>query len=51
MAYYHDYLAVEYGTYPRQDDLMDRLWERSPLKHVARVITPVLFLHGALALQ
>ena len=46
MAYYHDYLAVEYGAYPHQDDLMDRLWERSPLKHVARVSTPVLFLHG-----
>jgi len=46
MAYYHDYLAVEYGGYPHQDDLMDRLWERSPLKHVARVKTPVMFLHG-----
>lgn len=46
MAYYHDYLAVEYGAYPHQEDLMDRLWERSPLKHVARVRTPVLFLHG-----
>jgi dipeptidyl aminopeptidase/acylaminoacyl peptidase len=46
MAYYHDYLAVEYGAFPHQDDLMDRLWERSPLKHVARVRTPVLFLHG-----
>jgi dipeptidyl aminopeptidase/acylaminoacyl peptidase len=46
MAYYHDYLAVEYGAYPHQEDLMNRLWERSPLKHVARVRTPVLFLHG-----
>ena len=46
MAYYHDYLAVEYGAFPHQDDLMDRLWERSPLKHVARVKTPVMFLHG-----
>jgi dipeptidyl aminopeptidase/acylaminoacyl peptidase len=46
MAYYHDYLAVEYGAFPHQDDLMDRLWERSPLKQVARVRTPVLFLHG-----
>ena len=46
MAYYHDYLAVEYGAFPHQDDLMDRLWERSPLKHVARVRTPVMFLHG-----
>ena len=46
MAYYHDYLAVEYGAFPHQDDLMDRLWERSPLKHVAHVRTPVMFLHG-----
>ena len=46
MAYYHDYLAVEYGAFPHQDDLMDRLWERSPLKHVGRVRTPVMFLHG-----
>lgn len=46
MAYYHDYLAVEFGAYPHQDDLMDLLWERSPLKHVAKVSTPVLFLHG-----
>jgi dipeptidyl aminopeptidase/acylaminoacyl peptidase len=46
MAYYHDYLAVEYGAFPHQGDLMDRLWERSPLKHVGRVKTPVMFLHG-----
>ncbi len=46
MAYYHDYLAVEYGAFPHQGDLMDQLWERSPLKHVARVRTPVMFLHG-----
>jgi dipeptidyl aminopeptidase/acylaminoacyl peptidase len=46
MAYYHDYLAVEYGAFPHQDDLMDRLWDRSPLKYVARVETPVLFIHG-----
>jgi dipeptidyl aminopeptidase/acylaminoacyl peptidase len=25
---------------------MDVLWERSPLRHVARVKTPVLILHG-----
>lgn len=46
MAYYHDYLAVEYGAFPHQGDLMDELWERSPLKHVARVRTPVMFIHG-----
>lgn len=46
MAYYHDYLAVEFGAFPHQEDLMDLLWERSPLKHVARVRTPTLFIHG-----
>ena len=46
MAYYHDYLAVEFGAYPHQEDLMDLLWERSPLKHVANVRTPTMFIHG-----
>ncbi|HXV62250.1 MAG TPA: S9 family peptidase [Vicinamibacteria bacterium] len=46
MAYYHDYLAVEFGTFPHQGDLMDVLWERSALKHVAKVKTPVLLVHG-----
>jgi dipeptidyl aminopeptidase/acylaminoacyl peptidase len=46
MAYYHDYLAVEFGAYPHQDDLMDLLWERSPLKQVARVRTPTMLVHG-----
>jgi dipeptidyl aminopeptidase/acylaminoacyl peptidase len=51
LAYYHDYLAVEFGGYPHEAweerrPLMDLLWERSPLRHVARVRTPVLFLHG-----
>lgn len=46
MAYYHDYIAVEFGAFPHQEDLMDLLWERSPLKHVARVRTPTLIVHG-----
>jgi dipeptidyl aminopeptidase/acylaminoacyl peptidase len=46
MAYYHDYLAVEFGAFPHQEDLMDFLWERSPLKHVAKVKTPTMFIHG-----
>jgi len=46
MAYYHDYLAVEFGAFPHQDDLMDVLWERSPLKHVANVRTPTMLVHG-----
>jgi dipeptidyl aminopeptidase/acylaminoacyl peptidase len=46
MSYYHDYLAVEFGAYPHQDNLMDLLWERSALKHVAKVRTPTMFVHG-----
>ena len=46
MAYYHDYLAVEFGGFPHEGDLMDVLWERSPLKHVAKVTTPVMLVHG-----
>jgi dipeptidyl aminopeptidase/acylaminoacyl peptidase len=45
-AYYHDYLAVEFGAYPHEGDLMDRLFQRSPIRHVARVKTPLMFLHG-----
>lgn len=45
-AYYHDYLPVEFGAYPHEGDLMDRLFQRSPIRHVARVKTPVMFLHG-----
>lgn len=46
MAYYHDYLAVEFGALPHQENLMDLLWERSPLKYVANVRTPTMFVHG-----
>ncbi len=46
MAYYHDYLAVEFGGFPHEDGLMDLLWERSPIRYVHQVDTPVLLLHG-----
>lgn len=46
MAYYHDYLAVEFGAFPHQGNLMDILWERSALKHVGNVKTPVMLVHG-----
>jgi len=46
MAYYHDYLAVEFGRYPHEKDLMDTLWARSALRYVSRVKTPVMFIHG-----
>ena len=46
MAYYHDYLAVEFGSFPHQNGLMDLLWERSPIRYVQKVKTPVMFMHG-----
>jgi len=45
-AFYHDYLAVEFGAYPHEANTLDLLWERSPLRYVAKVKTPVLILHG-----
>jgi dipeptidyl aminopeptidase/acylaminoacyl peptidase len=46
MAYYHDYLAVEFGAYPHERGLIDKLWERSPIRYARDVRTPVLLLHG-----
>jgi dipeptidyl aminopeptidase/acylaminoacyl peptidase len=45
-AYYHDYLAVEFGAFPHQKGLMDELWKRSPLRYVDRVKTPTMLVHG-----
>ena len=46
MAYYHDYLAVEYGRYPHEGGLMDTLWAHSALRYADRVKTPTMFVHG-----
>ncbi len=46
MAYYHDYLAVEFGSYPHEKGLIDTLWERSPIRYAKDVKTPTLFIHG-----
>ena len=46
MAYYHDYLAVEFGSFPHQKGLMDVLWQRSPIRYVQNVKTPVMLVHG-----
>jgi dipeptidyl aminopeptidase/acylaminoacyl peptidase len=46
MAYYHDYLAVEFGAFPHENGIMDILWERSPIRYASKVKTPTLFIHG-----
>jgi len=46
MTYYNQYEAMEWGAYPHQGNLMDVLWERSALKHVANASTPTMFMHG-----
>lgn len=46
MCYYNQYEQMEWGAFPHQRDLMDVLWERSALKHVAKARTPTMLLHG-----
>ncbi len=46
VSYYHDYLAVEYGGFPHEKSIIDKLWERSAIRYANRVKTPVLFIHG-----
>ncbi len=46
MTYYNQYEQMEFGVFPHQGDLMDVLWERSALKHVAKAKTPTLLIHG-----
>jgi dipeptidyl aminopeptidase/acylaminoacyl peptidase len=46
MTYYNQYEEMEWGARPHQGNLMDVLWERSPLKHVANAKTPTLLVHG-----
>jgi dipeptidyl aminopeptidase/acylaminoacyl peptidase len=45
-TYYNQYEQMTFGIFPHQGSLMDTLWERSALKHVAKVATPVLMVHG-----
>ena len=46
MTYYNQYEQMEWGAFPHQGNLMDVLWERSALKHIANVHTPVMLVHG-----
>jgi dipeptidyl aminopeptidase/acylaminoacyl peptidase len=46
MSVYHDYLQQEYGAKPHVGGIMDMLWERSAIRFVNRVKTPVMFIHG-----
>ena len=46
MTYYNMYEQMEWGAPPHQGNLMDVLWERSALKHVAKVKTPTMLVHG-----
>ncbi|MGE5246248.1 MAG: prolyl oligopeptidase family serine peptidase [Betaproteobacteria bacterium] len=46
MAYYHDYLAVEFGAFPTEDHVMDELWKRSAIRYANQVKTPTMFCHG-----
>ena len=46
MAYYNQYEQMTFGVMPHQGNLMDVLWERSALKHVAKAKTPTMLVHG-----
>jgi dipeptidyl aminopeptidase/acylaminoacyl peptidase len=46
MTYYNMYEQMEWGVLPHQGNLMDVLWERSSLKHVAKAKTPTMLIHG-----
>jgi dipeptidyl aminopeptidase/acylaminoacyl peptidase len=46
MTYYNQYEQMEFGIFPHQGNMMDVLWERSALKHVASAHTPTLLMHG-----
>ena len=45
-TYYNQYEQMEFGVMPHQGDLMDVLWQRSPLRRVAQVATPTMIVHG-----
>jgi len=46
MTYYNQYEEMEWGARPHQGSLMETLWERSALKHIAKVKTPTMLVHG-----
>jgi len=46
LTYYNQYEQMEFGVFPHQGNMMDVLWERSALKHVAKAHTPTMLQHG-----
>jgi dipeptidyl aminopeptidase/acylaminoacyl peptidase len=46
MSVYHDYLEQEYDGKPHTGGIMDMLWERSAIRLVHKVKTPMLLSHG-----
>lgn len=45
-TYYNQYEQMTFGIFPHQGNLMEVLWDRSALKHVAKAATPTLLAHG-----
>ena len=43
---YQDLVHAEFNGFPWSGDNFSRLWQWSPLAHVAGVTTPTLFIHG-----
>jgi dipeptidyl aminopeptidase/acylaminoacyl peptidase len=42
----NQYVHMAYGMEPHQGNLMDRLWQSSPLRSIAGARTPTLLMHG-----
>ncbi len=46
LSVYHDYLQQEYDGKPHEKGIMDMLWQRSAIRFVHQVKTPVMLSHG-----
>jgi dipeptidyl aminopeptidase/acylaminoacyl peptidase len=42
---YQDLVHAEFGGFPWEGDHYETLWKWSPMRYMARVVTPTLFLH------
>jgi dipeptidyl aminopeptidase/acylaminoacyl peptidase len=45
---YQDLIHAEFNGFPWEGDNFEKLWERSPLKHIKNAKTPLLLIHGEL---
>jgi dipeptidyl aminopeptidase/acylaminoacyl peptidase len=46
IAYYNQFLEMEFGQFLHQGTMLDEAWKRSALRYVAQVHTPTMLMHG-----